>query len=419
MIWTVIRIGLLRLKNNPMELVLMFVVPIIFFSIFALIFGKGIGTTTSAVKVVFVDEDQTPTSRRIVERLNEEAGLKNVGMDSGADAVSDTSLRDRAIEVIRNSQAKLAVVVPSGFASRLESNDDSGETATIDLLADTSDQIASQLVSAMIRQVVWTEKATLQQQRASEAAAAARERSGTDQLTARPIDPDSADKPQEADPITSTLADVVNVEDVLAVEKTNPRVSMYAAGIAVMFLLFSASGAGGTLLEENEAGTLERLLSSQLSINQLLVGKWLLITAIGTSQLTVMFLWGQIVFGVDLLGHLSGFFAMTIPTAAAAASLALMLATGCKTRAQLNGISVILILTMSALGGSMVPRYIMSEQMQKYGLLTFNAWALDGFNKVFWRDLPVSELSNQIAVLVMATGVMFVIARIFARRWET
>ena len=43
---------------------------------------------------------------------------------------------------------------------------------------------------------------------------------------------------------------------------------------------------------------------------------------------------------------------------------------------------------MSALGGSMFPRFLMSENMQKVGLLTFNAWALDGYLKVFWRDAP-------------------------------
>lgn len=411
MIWTVMRIGLLRLKNTPMELVLMFVVPIIFFSIFALIFGKGIGSgKTAAVKVVFVDEDDTPTSRRIIDRLNQESGLDNKG--------ADLTLRDDATEMIRNSEAKLAIVIPTGFGAQLADQ----KSPKIGVLADTSDQIASQLVSAMIRQVVWTEKAAVEQLAAKAAAAAAQKLAGgpggrpgdSSEVRAKPVDGE-IDESVGVD----TTDDVVVVKDVLAAQKVNPRVSMYAAGIAVMFLLFSASGAGGTLLEEQEAGTLERLLSSQLSINQLLIGKWLFITIIGSLQLTVMFMWAQIVFGVDLAGHLPGFIAMTIPTAAAAASLALLLATLCKTRAQLNGISVILILTMSALGGSMVPRYIMSEQMQKYGLITFNAWALDGFNKVFWRDLPVSALSDQITVLVMATAAMFVLARVFARRWET
>ena len=40
-------------------------------------------------------------------------------------------------------------------------------------------------------------------------------------------------------------------------------VSFYAAGIGVMFLLFSCAGAGGTLLEEEESGTLGRLIGSR------------------------------------------------------------------------------------------------------------------------------------------------------------
>jgi hypothetical protein len=41
---------------------------------------------------------------------------------------------------------------------------------------------------------------------------------------------------------------------------------------------------------------------------------------------------------------------------------------------------------MSALGGSMFPRFQMTDAMQRLGLLTFNAWALDGYVKVFWRN---------------------------------
>ena len=95
---------------------------------------------------------------------------------------------------------------------------------------------------------------------------------------------------------------------------------MYAAGIAVMFLLFSATGAGGSLLEEHEAGTLDRLLSSQLSITQLLAGKWLYIVFLGCVQLTLMFVWADIVFGVDLRGHILGFAVLTFCTATATAS---------------------------------------------------------------------------------------------------
>ena len=95
-----------------------------------------------------------------------------------------------------------------------------------------------------------------------------------------------------------------------------------------------------------------------------------------------------------------------------------MLATLARTRAQLSGFSTILILTMSALGGSMFPRFLMSETMQKMGLVTFNAWALDGYLKVFWRNAPVWQLWPQVAVLAGLTIAFLSLARLLARRWE-
>jgi ABC-2 type transport system permease protein len=196
-------------------------------------------------------------------------------------------------------------------------------------------------------------------------------------------------------------------------------ISFYAAGVGVMFLLFSSvASAGGSLLEEAEAGTLERLLSTNMSLTTLIAGKWIYIMLGGIAQLTVMFTWGAIAFGLPLFSHLPGFFVMTIVTAGAAAGLGLVLATLARSREQLSGFSTILVLTMSALGGSMFPRFLMSETMQKVGLLTFNAWALDGYLKVFWRDAALWQLWPQVLVLSGLTAAFLVTARLLARRWE-
>ena len=76
---------------------------------------------------------------------------------------------------------------------------------------------------------------------------------------------------------------------------------------------------------------------------------------------------------------------MTIATAIASSTFGLMLASISRSRMQLVAISNLAILLMSALGGSMYPRFLMPEKMQKVGLLTLNAWAIDGFQKIFWR----------------------------------
>ena len=60
----------------------------------------------------------------------------------------------------------------------------------------------------------------------------------------------------------------------------------------------------------------------------------------------------------------------------------------------------------------------MSEKMQRVGLVTFNAWALDGYLKVFWRDAPVWQLWPQVAVLSGLAVVFLCGARVIARKWE-
>jgi ABC-2 type transport system permease protein len=219
---------------------------------------------------------------------------------------------------------------------------------------------------------------------------------------------------------TAEVAEPPSIQsvDILGSKKTNPVIAMYAAGIAVMFLLFSATTASGSLLEERENSTLDRLLCSRLTMDQLLLGKWAFLTIIGMLQMTLMFSWGALVFGIDLVRHWEGFIAMTLVTAGAAASFALFLASMCKTRTQLGWVSTIVILTMSALGGSMVPRYLMSESIQKVGLLTFNAWALEGFNKILWRELHLRDIELELGVLTLCAFCFIVTARMFATRWE-
>src|SRR5262249_58314031 len=80
--------------------------------------------------------------------------------------------------------------------------------------------------------------------------------------------------------------------DVMGENKSNVVVALYAAGIGVMFLLFTASNAGGALLEENESGTLDRILTTRVNFTTLLTGKLAYLWTLGMMQLCVMFLWG-------------------------------------------------------------------------------------------------------------------------------
>jgi ABC-2 type transport system permease protein len=228
--------------------------------------------------------------------------------------------------------------------------------------------------------------------------------------------------PGQGQAAAATAGELLNIKlvDVLGQSKANPVVAFYAAATAVMFLLFScAQGAGASMIEEADNGTLDRLLSSHLTMTQLLAGKWVSFLLLGVMQVSVMFLWGWLMFRLELWSHLAGFITMTVVTAGSAAAFGLLLGTLCRTHGQLTGLSTTVILLMSAVGGSMFPRFAMSEGLQKVGLLTFNAWALDGYQKVFWRDAPTWELWPQVLVLVALAAVFLVAARALARRWES
>jgi ABC-2 type transport system permease protein len=400
MIRTVVRVGLLRMWHGRTEILLTFVVPIAFFTIFAFIFDEQIGLGKSPrVNLALVDEDDTDLSREFVTALAEWETLRIYAPAEHPEGLFVFTSAEPARELVLAGTLPLAVVVPDGWTASLSSSEK--EALSLVLLADSSDPVATQVVIALLRQT---------------AGQVMGERARQQIRSFLFLSPDQFAE----SPLSRFAAPVaVDVVDLFAADKANPVVSMYAAGIAVMFLLFGAVGNSGTLLEEEENQTLERLMCSELSMMQLLAGKWLLMTIVGIVQVTIMFAWAQLAFGVDLLGHLSGFAVMTTITAAAASSFALVLAALCTNRAQLNAVAVILILCMSALGGSMVPRYVMSESMQQFGKMTFNAWALDGYIKVFWRDLPLGELAPELTVLTATAIVLFAAARLLARRWES
>lgn len=59
----------------------------------------------------------------------------------------------------------------------------------------------------------------------------------------------------------------------------------------------------------------------------------------------------------------------------------------------------------------------MSDSMRTIGKLTFNGWALDGFQKVFWYDLPLTALRSEISVLLGIAILLGAASRWMARRW--
>jgi ABC-2 type transport system permease protein len=416
---TLLFVGWTNLTRDRVAQALTFLLPIVFFSIFATVFGGQGDPQTARIRVAVVDEDHSELSRRMIESLQKEKSLR-VRTTTASDGAGPALDRPSAERLVRNGDLPVAVVIPQGFGAAFGEKGFGGGPA-ISLLADPSDPVAPNMVGGLLQKVTMTAAPDLIMQGGIK-----QFETYAGQLTPQQKQAVDTWIPMLKSGSTGTsgtapMGVTVQVVDVMRTDdRRGSLISFYAAGIGVMFLLFSMVGAaGGVLLEEVESGTLERLLCTNLGMSGILIGKWAFLVIIGVAQLSVMFLWGRIAFGLPLFSHLTGFVVMTIITAAAAAALGLVLATIARSRSQLSGYSTILILTMSALGGSMFPRFLMSETMQRFGLVTFNAWALDGYLKVFWRNAPVWQLWPQVGVLLALTVVFLAGARLFARRWET
>jgi len=428
MILAVAKNRLFNLRRDRAAFVLAFVLPVAFFTIFAAIFSGSGRSSTRRIPLAVVDEDGSEGSRRFIAALRGEAGLDPRTAPEAKDAaVAPAPYTAAAAErAVRAGEVPIALIIPKGFGERPIVFGPGADRPTLRVLADSSDPIAPQVVQGLLQRVAmtampgamarggmeevdrWSGGLTPEQK--------ARMEDALRSLDAQPP-PGQAEAPRPASRAGQGLV-AVDVRDVVGEAKRNPTVTFYAAGLGVMFLLFSATGAGGALIEEAESGTLDRILSTRISMTRLLIGKLIYLTGVGVVQLVLMFVWGAVFFGLELVPHLAGFAVMTVATALASSAFGLMLASVCRTRMQLVAVANLSILLMSAIGGSFYPRFLMSEKLQRFGLLTLNAWAIDGFQKIFWRDEPAWSVWPQVLVLVGCCVLFVAVARRVARKWE-
>ena len=429
MITPIVRTAIVSLRRDRAALALSFILPIAFFSIFAVIFG-GQHDSTSRISVILVDEDRSRASLDLVRGLQREGSLAirtRPSSRSKSAAPMPEYTAATAEAAVQAGDAPVALIIPHGFGDNPISFGGDQGGAMIQLLNDPSDKIAPQMVAGLLQKVGMTSKPEVMAEKGMKytdqfiggfTPEQRKRMNGYLEQLQQPENQQAAAGTSPAQAGSGGGPIAVHTRAVVGENKRNPMISFYAAAVGVMFLLFTASGSAGALLDEAESGTLDRVLSSRVTMTMLLAGKLTFNTLLAFTQLVVMFLWATAVFKLDLFTHIPGFVVMGLCTAFAVAAFGMLLASICRTRAQLGALSTLLILTMSAVGGSMFPRFLMPEAMQKAGLWTINAWAIDGFTKVFWRDLPVRELWPQVSVLLAVGIVLFVIARRVARRWE-
>jgi len=372
-----IKIAIKDLKlfmSDKRALILTFIVPIALISLFALAFGGQTSTESRPARLIIADEDKTDQSKRVIAEL-----------DSAEEFDVTVVTLEEAEGLVKKGDESSVLVLHAGLKDSIEA----GSTAPIELKYDESKSAEIGILKgALIGKLIGIvsikamEKKTLR-----------------DFNTKNP-QLDSVSRKEITAEISKNFSggESKNMQDsmlkstpLVAEAETSPGLVQAVSGTAIMMLLFSVVGMGASLLDEKQEGTLKKLLYSPLSPNNILFGKMLSSNLISIAQLTVMFLFAWLVFGLDITLNIPGLILMIIATAFACSSFGVFLASFAKSRQQVQGLSTLIILIMSAVGGSMIPLFLMPLWMQKISVVSVNYWGIQGFYDIFWRMLPVSD----------------------------
>lgn len=357
-----IRKELALLMRDWHALLLLFVMPAVFILVMSLVLQNAYALHQGAsVRYYLVDEDPGPVSTALVERLATAAEFTRVPSDASPSALETQ---------VKGDHAQFLVRIPKGFGQAMSG----AHPLAVQMLAGPGvEPSVYKLFEAELRGAL--ARIYLQ----SEVAGIVARIPGMDTSA---FDLDAVDKLLQSE----SLYKVAGRNQVpSSVQQNVPAWLLFA-------MFFIAIPLSTTWVQERQQGTYARLRSMGLSAGSLLAGKLLPYIGVNLLQVVLMLAVGVLV--VPLLGgdrltlgaSFSALCLMALALSFAAVSYALLVANLVSTGEQATIFTGAANLLMAAVGGIMVPRFLMPPLMQALSNYSPMAWGLDGLLDVFLRQ---------------------------------
>ena len=193
---------------------------------------------------------------------------------------------------------------------------------------------------------------------------------------------------------------IITVKVEYGTQEGENALSRIFVAFTVMFLMFALNQAAGSILQEKEAGTWNRMLIAPLSKSQLIIGNVLHFLILGWFQFSVMMVFSRFAFGVNWGSILDTAIFVTL-IVLTFSGLGFMLATFVRTSAQQNIIGSIVITLTSMLGGLYWPLSMVSPTMRKIGSFMPQKWAMDGMMQLMSGGYRLADVTNSILILLL------------------
>lgn len=373
---------ILRDRN---ALLMMFLVPMLIISVSGLALG-GDYEQNMRISVLVVDLDNDEVSRGLVEFL-EDIDILDVDMES-----NEFAARER----VKNQEYGRLIIIPLGFTESVMTGQDTElliiENPTEESQNTVLEKIVEGYASRISTNVVVVKTVGAY---------------GIPVYTEEQIMEivDTAEQFVQPPPVE------VTIESTASSLAEFSAFTQYVPGFAVMFLLFTTVQIGSvSLIKEQEAGTLRRLVTAPISRVEIIGGKIASTFIRGFVQLTVLMYFGNVVFGLNLGSDTLALLILIAAITLASTGLGLLVAVLVKTADQADSVSLLLVLIMSAVGGSWWPLFIEPQFMQDMAHFTITAWAMEGFYDLIYFDLGLAGIVEEVGILVLMMIIFFGIA---------
>jgi ABC-2 type transport system permease protein len=369
--------------------------------------GSSSGLSDIPVIIVNLDNDQMGNALADLFASEELADLMEPTGSSDAEA---------ARSLIDEDQAAAAVIIPRGFTDSIipadgtvfDPNDVPPEPVKIEVFTNPSRPTSAGVVKAIVDEFV----SRVEEGRTSGMTSIV-------QLLSSGLL-----NPQDAASEARRLFENVEQSESTAITLKKNQVgsaaiefdilAFMAPGMALLFLMYTVSYGGRSILAERSQGTLPRLLVSPTSTSQVLGGKVLGIFFTGVAQVGILILASSFFFGVKW-GDTLGLVLLILATVFGATGWGMLITALARSPGQVASIGSALMLIFGILGGSFIQLENMPPLVQTLSKITPNAWGLDGFSSLaLGGTLP--NLVEPITALLIMGALLFGVAVLLLNR---
>jgi ABC-2 type transport system permease protein len=391
-------------------IVLIFVQPFMFILVISYALSGAFSAAEHPIQILAVNQDAGTQAATLLDRLKE---MKAFSVETSWEGHVLT-LQEAERLIIERKRA-FALIFPPNFSAVLEeeSGTPQGLTTKVLLIVDpnTTNQIAEPVlgtIQGLLERAAYT---TMMPK-------------GVGDLFTHLGDPTSTTKSgslrprlEETGPrgLMEKRTPAVTMERIaptgMHVKKLPDIYQQNVPGYTIYGIFWIVNLLAVSVLREKREGTFRRLRVAPMSRMVMLIGKWMPYYLINIVQIVIMLGVSSLLFKMSLGHSAGGLVIVSLAAAATATGLGVLVAAVARTEAQISGLTVLLLLTLSVLGGCFIPRFIMPEWLRTVGLVTPHAWALDAFQDLlvrgynFWEVLPKVGVLGAFAVIFFGIGV--------------